>query len=212
MYRLGDAPIKETHRYDHLGLKNNIFWQNKERITEKISKGRKTLNAASGLGLKPGGFTIKACGMIFWAMVVPAITFACELCVLDDDDIKLLEDFQTYAGRRIQRFKQSSPRATSYVGLGWIRLEIFIYVKRMLFIRSIAMLDDRSIYKRVFIHSYMYFDQHKEVSRENRLQSPTFDFLKVSEIFGLYEFIGQMIMGTRVYSKKQWRKLVWSKA
>ena len=195
-----------------LGLKNNSLWQNKGRITEKISKGRKALNAASGLGLKPRGLTIRACGMIFWAMVVPIITFACELWIMDDEDIKLLEDFQVYAGRRIQRFKHSSPRATSYVGLGWIRLEIFVCVKKMLFVRSIAMLDDTSIYKQVFLHSYRCFDQNKVVSRENRLQSPTFDILKVSEVFDLYDMIGQMLQGTRVFSKKQWRDLVWSKA
>ena len=212
MYKLGDNPIKEAHSYDHLGLKNNSLWQNKERLTEKISKGRKALNAASGLGLKPGGLTLRACGMIFWAMVVPIITFACELWVLDDEDVKLLEDFQSYAGRRIQRFKQNSPRATSYIGLGWIRLEIFVYVRKMLFVRSIAILEDNSIYKQVFINSYMLFNQNKDVSRENRLQSPTFDILKVSELFGLYDLIGQMMQGTRVFSKKQWRDIVWSKA
>ena len=27
--------------------------------------------------------------MIFWSIVVPIITFACELWILDDDDVKL---------------------------------------------------------------------------------------------------------------------------
>ena len=85
---------------------------------------------------------MKACGMVFWAMVVPVFTFACELWIVSDEDIKLLDDFQAYAGRRIQRFKQCSPRATSFVGLGWIRLEIYVYVKKLLFIRTIAMLAD----------------------------------------------------------------------
>ena len=93
MYKLGEDPIKETQSYDHLGLKNNCMWQNKERTIEKISKGRKALNAASGLGLKPGGLSIKACGMIFCSLVIPIITFACELWILNDKDILLLEDF-----------------------------------------------------------------------------------------------------------------------
>ena len=98
MYKLGEDPIKETQSYDHLGLKNNCLWENKERTTEIISKGRKALNAASGFGLKPGGLSIKACGMIFWSLVIPIITFACELWILNDEDIMLLEDFQTNAG------------------------------------------------------------------------------------------------------------------
>ena len=78
-YKLGNDPIKETYSYDYLGLKNNCLRHNKERITKKISKGRRTLNAASGIGLKLGPLTFKACGMVFWAMIVPVVTFACEL-------------------------------------------------------------------------------------------------------------------------------------
>ena len=212
MYKLGPDRIKEARSYDHLGLKNNCLWQNKERTIEKIAKGRKALNAAAGLGLKPGGLSIKACGMIFWSLVIPIITFACELWVLTDDDIKLLEDFQTYAGRRIQRFSQNSPRATSYVGLGWIRLEVFIYIKKLLFVRTITMLDNTSLYKRIFMARYEVFDQNREYGVENRLQSVTFDILRIADLFGLYEDIGHMLYGTKMYSKKQWRDIVWKKA
>ena len=177
-FKLGNDPIKETNSYDHLGLKNNCLRHNREHITEKISKGRRTLNAASGIGLKPGGLTMKACGMFFWAMVVPVVTFACELWIVSDEDIKLLDDFQAYAGRRIQRFKQCSTRATSLVGLGWIRLEIYVYIKKLLFIRTIAMLADESIYKSVFFRRFIEFNQNRAVSRENLLHSPAFDILK----------------------------------
>ena len=61
-YKLGKEVIKEATSYDHLGLKNNCLRMNGERIRERISKGRKALNAAAGLGLKPGGLTIKHVG------------------------------------------------------------------------------------------------------------------------------------------------------
>ena len=127
-YKLGNDRIKEETSYDHLGLKNNVFGKSQERTMEKVSKGRKALNAASGLGLKQGGLTIRACSLLFWSMVVPIITFASELWVMKDEDCKIIEDFEVYAGRRIQRFHPSSPRETSYVSLGWIRLEIYIYI------------------------------------------------------------------------------------
>ena len=68
MFKLGSEQIKERNSYDHLGLKNSRNGDNSERLNEKIKKGRKALNAASGLGLKPGGLTIKGCSIIFWAM------------------------------------------------------------------------------------------------------------------------------------------------
>ena len=98
-----------------------------DRTLEKIRKERKARNAAAGIGLRPGGLTIYECSILFWAMVVPIITFSCELWVLNDNDVRLIKEFQRYAGRRIQRFPYRSPNETSYTGLGWIRLEIFIY-------------------------------------------------------------------------------------
>ena len=115
--------------------------------------------------------------MIFWATVIPIITFACELWVMNDDDIRMLEDFQTYAGRRIQRFNQNSPRATSYIGLGWIRLETYVYIKKMLFVRSIAVLSVDSVYKRVFVNRYNDFIRERMRCNINSLHSPTFDIL-----------------------------------
>ena len=167
-YRLGKEVIKESISYDHLGLKNNCLLDN-ERTKEKISKGRKALNAAAGLGLKPGGLSIRACGLIFWSMVVPIITFASEMWVLSDEDVGLLEDFQLYAGRRIQRLHQKAPRETSYRGLGWLSLEIYIYVKKLLFIRTIAILGDASVYKQVFVNRYVQYVNDKHVSRANTL-------------------------------------------
>ena len=211
-YKLGNDAIKEAHSYDHLGLKNNSVGQNKDRLVEKISKGRKALNAASGLGLKPGGLSIKACSLIFWSLVIPIVTFSCELWVLNDEDIRLLEDFQAYAGRRVQRFRQNSPRATSYVGLGWIRLEIFIYVKKMLFIRTIAIMSETSIYRRIFVNRYLEYDRNSARCIENRLQSPTYDILRVSDMFGLYDDVCKMMNGTAIFTKKQWKDKVWEKA
>ena len=211
-YRLGKDVIKEAVNYDHLGLRNNCLGNSNERTSEQIRKGRKALNAVAGLGLKPGGLSVNACGIIFWAMVIPIIAFACELWVMDDDDIKMLEDFQTYAGRRIQRFDQRSPRATSYVGLGWIRIETFIYIKKLLFVRTIAVLGVDSVYKRIFVNHLNDYIRGKERCNMNRLHSPTFDILRISDIFGLLNDVRGMILGTKSFCKKQWKDIVWAKA
>ena len=211
-YRLGGEVIKEATSYDHLGLKNNCLRLNGERTRERISKGRKALNAAAGLGLKPGGLTIQACGLIFWSMVIPIITFASELWVLNDEDVGLLNDFQVYAGRRVQRLHQKSPRETSYIGLGWISIEIFIYVKKLLFIRTIMVMKDDSVYRRVFINRYRIYVSDRPRYSLNVLDSPVFDIMRIVDIFGLHNEVNDMVQNTRLYSKMQWRKIVWAKA
>ena len=212
IYKLGKDNIKEPINYDHLGLKNNCLWDNRERTDEKISKGRKALNAASGLGLKPGGLSIKACGLLFWSMVIPIITFASELWVMDEYDVSKLENFQVYSGRRVQRFHQSSPRETSYVGLGWIRIEYFIYVKKLLFIRTIAVLKENSLYRKIFVERYATYLEDKTSANVNKYKSPTFDILRIAEYFGILNEVGSILAGTLFFTKKQWKDLIWSKA
>ena len=90
-----------------------------------------------------------------------------------------------------------------------INLKYRMYI---LFIRTIPILDDNSMYKRIFIARFNDFDMNKEVCAANRLQSVTFNILRTADNFGLYDVVEQMLNGTRVYSKKQWRDIVWNKA
>ena len=212
VFRLGGNQIKEKNTYDHLGLKNSRNGVNKDRLNEKVKKGRKALNAASGLGLKPGGLTIKACSILFWAMTVPIVTFSSELWILNDEDVNTIECFQRYAGRRIQRFNSRSPNETSYAGLGWIRLEYFIYIKKLLFIRSIAILENDTLYKSIFINRLIAYQEKRELSRRNEFKSPVLDMFKIAENFGLLTVVKGMLEGTKIYSKSQWKDIVWSRA
>ena len=212
VYRLGKEPIKEQSTYEHLGLQNFVSESVNSRLIDKISKGRKALNAASGIGLKPGGLTIHACSILFWAMIVPIITFSCELWVINDNDVRLLEEFQRYAGRRIQRLPYRSPNETSYVGLGWIRLEIFIYVKKALFVRGIAILADDVVYKQLFLLKLNQYEADKVTSCENRSASPIFDIIRIVDLLGLFNEMRDMMYGIRFYNKRQWKDIVWRRA
>ena len=83
-YRLGKAQVKERDLYDHVGVKVSVTGNDNVRTSEKISKGRKALNAATSLGIKRYGLTMQACSTIFWCMIIPIVTYGSELWVLDD--------------------------------------------------------------------------------------------------------------------------------
>ena len=156
----GRSRVKEKTSYDHLGLKSIITADQSERTLEKVNKGRKVFNSASGLGLKPGGLTIRTCSLLFWSLIIPIVTYASEMWVPGDNDIAVLDAFQRYVGRRVQRFPSKSPNETSFTGLGWIRIELFVYIKKLLFVRTIAMLDDESIYKKIFLARAVQFNNN----------------------------------------------------
>ena len=91
VYILGSEKVEEKTTYNHVGLKNCVGGDFTDRIVEKISKGRKALCAASGIGFKKGGLTLKICCFIYWTIIVPIVTYAAELWVLNDSDIEKLD-------------------------------------------------------------------------------------------------------------------------
>ena len=170
------------------------------------------LNAASDIGLKWGGLSMKACSFIFWSLIIPITTFAAELWVLKDKDVQLLEDFERYSGRRMQRFPSCSPKETFIAFIGWIRLENFIAAKKLVFVRTIAQMDDDSPVKKVFRYRSMSFSNDIERGLVNIFDSPVFNILKYAMCFGIMREVMGLILGTLVYTKRQWSDLIWSKA
>ena len=73
-------------------------------------------------------------------------------------------------------------------------------------------MPETSIYRRIFVNRYLEYDRNSVLCIENRLQSPTYDILRVSDIFGLYDDVGNMMNGTAIFTKKQWKDKVWEKA
>ena len=181
------------------------------RTEDNISKGCRSLNAATALGIRKGGLTIYSCNIIYWCMIVPISTYGCELWILKQNDIESLDKFQRYAGRRIQRFPPHSPNEASFRGLGWMRIENFIYGKKLIFIRTILIMDD-SIYKSVLKIRAIRFNENIRAGMINEGDSPIFDWLRISIIFGLYEVVMNMIINSHMYSKEGWKKLVWGRA
>ena len=212
MYRLGHERVKETYSYEHLGLTSYNSHNHTERTIDKVSKGRRALSAASGIGIKHGGISMKACNIVFWSVVVPTITFASELWILDDTDIGILDDFQKYAGRRVQRLHPKSPSVTSFPGLGWIRLENYINIKKLLFLRTIIVLKDEEVHKRVLCQRLEQFVNNTVICTRNTHQSPIFDILRIAQIYGLFDDLMRMLNGTHHISKAMWRRKVWENA
>ena len=212
VYRLGKEIVRERDEYEHLGLMTFNKKDCSERTYDKVGKGRRALSAASGIGLKHGGVTTKACNIIFWSMIVPTVTFAAELWILSETDIRILEDFQKYAGRRVQRLHSRAPKMMSYVTLGWIRLENFINVKKLLFIRTLIVLKDGIVHKEVFRYRLKQFINNPIVCIKNEHNSPIFEMLRVAYIYDVFNDIVKMTNGTHYFSKEGWSRTVWENA
>ena len=122
--------MKEKIEYDHVGVKNCLFNNSTPRTEDRISRGRRAFNAISSIGIKKRGVCMNVCTTVFWAIIMPIVSYGSELWVLQPDEVDLLRKFQRYIGRRCQRFPKRSPNYSTFTPLGWIDIIRFIKVKK----------------------------------------------------------------------------------
>ena len=195
----------------YVGVKISIFNDDVSGVEERLAKARRALNAISGLGIRKCGLSIAACSILFWTIIAPIATFGAELWILNNKSIKLLEDFQSFVGRKIQRLYPRSPNACAYYSLGWIRLERFIEVKKLLFLRSILCLEG-NVMRSIFCRGTEYFLVNQNECRENLFQSPIYDLLNVSVTFDCLNDVQNMVLRGHLWSKQIWKDKAWNKA
>ena len=212
VFRLGKEKVGERQEYDHVGVKACTIQSDNGRVEEKIGKGRRALNAASGLGIRKSGISMKTCNLIFWTIVMPIITFGCEIWQVNDRDIENLQYFQRYAGRRVQRFPKRSPISSSYYGLGWVRIETYIQIKKLLFLLTLINMDNLNRIAKVFKERVRSYFHDRANGSINMYGSPIFDLLNTAARFGLLQRVGDMTLGAGGgITKTQWSRTVWSK-
>ena len=116
-FKLGPDRVKERLNYEHVGIRNCIFPDDTSGIEDRIAKGRRTFNSVSGIGIRRGGVSMATCNVIFWSVVIPTALYGCELWMMDDASINLIEEFQNFIGKRMQRFHPRIPNVCSFYGL-----------------------------------------------------------------------------------------------
>ena len=120
MFKLGKERVPEKYTYDHVGVKNCLFYDYSERLEERISKSR-SFNSITSIGIKKRGVNMKTCSTIVWTLIIPVLTYGCELWILKGKDIEILRKFQRQIGRRCQRFPSKSPNHSAYSPLGLVK-------------------------------------------------------------------------------------------
>ena len=91
-------------------------------------------------------------------------------------------------------------------------LDKVIQIKKMMFLRTILIMDEGDVCKRLLnVRAHEYVENNAE-GRINEFCSPIFDIINTSISLGLYDVTMRMINSGCYMSKYEWRNLVWEKA
>ena len=182
-------------------------------MNEKISKGRRTLNVGTGLGIRKNRLSMKVCNIIFWEIVIPIVTFGCESWVLSEKDIENPHSFQRFAGKCIQRFHKRSPNSSAFYGLEWLRITTFIAIKKLFFVLTVVKMDLDNFFRKIFLGRLEVFLDNMQECKVNDLCSPFYDIFNVCDEFGLIKEVYDMLTCAKPpESKINWLNTVWNRA
>ena len=212
VFKLGSDRVRERTSYDHVGVTACLFDEDISGITGRLSKARRALNAISGLGIRRNGLSVYTCNVIFWSIIVPIALFGCEVWILNDKAVEAVEAFQVYEGKRVQRLFRRSPNVCAFFGLGWIRLERLIEIKKLMFVRSILVLNVDDPSRDIFCRRLEDFLADRVFSLGNAYDSIVFDLLKTADTFGVLDEIVNMVRQGHFWPKGMWRKKLWERA
>ena len=149
---------------------------------------------------------------MFWTIVVPAVLYGSEIWLLNDKNLTLIESFQYYACKRFQRFYDKVPNAPALYALGWMRLERYIHVKKLSFIRSILAHNYPTISKRVFCERARVIFRNPLDHNVDPEYSIVLDLLNVATLFGMYQIVRNIVERDHLYDKHTWKRMIWEKA
>ena len=116
----------------------------------------------------------------------------------------MLKGFQRFAARRLQRLHPRSINSTCICCLGWLDIIRVIKGKKLIFIRTIAYMEELSPLRRILVERLNEFDPEDN----NNYDSPIIQILKTAVEFNLLETVQVMFNG-RIISKVGWKKRVW---
>ena len=190
--------------YDHLGIKNCLFHNYQPRTEDRISKGRRVFNAITGIGIRKKGVSMAACPVFYWSIIVLIVTYGCELWVLSSVEIEELRKLQRFIGRKCQRYPKRSPNFSAYPG--WMSLDRVVQVKKLMFFRTIIIMEDDDIYKRILVARANQFCDDIESSMRNEMCSPIYDIMSTSIKVDMFDTC--MVRTGCYFSKAVWRKMV----
>ena len=210
-FMLGRDKVKEPVEYDHVGVKNCLFNDFKPRLEDRLSRGRRSFNAILSSGIKKKGLNMSVISALYWSIVVPVVIYGSEIWNLKGEDIESLRKFQRYVGRKCQRFPQRSAILSAYLPLGWISLEKVVYVKKLLFFRSICQMEDIATCKKVLTVQANKYNTNRAHCMINECNSPMWEIFNVAQRLDLLEVCLNMILNGHFYSKKGWNRMVWEK-
>ena len=209
--KLGNNQVNVVSSSKHLGIS---LASNKKMTHEiydaRIGTARSLLYCARGIGSKNVPVAPAILSKVYWNVIIPKLTYGFEVYPVDETGIKNLEFAHRQNCKLIQGLPVNTPTPATYATLGWLSIQTYIDMKKIIFLWQVLCLENTNIYKRVVLYMWQCI---KDGVTHAKTSSPVFDMYKAVSKNGMKDIIDSSIVrnsfGNIDDRKAMVKRLIW---
>jgi hypothetical protein len=204
-WHLGDCALQEVDHAVYLGTKLCAFKCNKQLIQDRCKKGFSYLGSLTAIGFNHQGMNPVTSATLWHRLCIPSMLFACEVWgAMSSKEYETLERVQRKVAKHLQGLHKRTHNEVSIGLLGWCTIESNINRLKLLFLRHLITLDNKTNVKRVFLHE-MYRNLTNSEFCTNTI---TYDLINIVSKYGLNQYVCTYLSGGVFPGKKEWSNIV----
>ena len=203
-FYIGKEKVAINKRGVHLGtVISSDIKQVELFVKEKVYKARKTLTAVKGLGSKRVPLNTVVMSKIYWSVCVPIISYGVEVMPMETGIRSCIESAHWAIGKDIQKLPQNTPNPCVLPQLGWLSMNSYIDLNKLLFLWRILLMNTTSIFRKVVIKRI-----HMWSKKERKTTGPVCECLNVAAKYNVLIYVVAGMNDGIFMSISEWKRLV----
>ena len=202
--KLGNHVIATTESTKHMGVKltsNNTL--EIHDVNGRIAAAQGVVLAARGLGSYMTPVPPIILSKIYWAIGIKKMLYGCEIKPFRANHIDLLDAAHRKFAKLVQGIPDNTSNCTVLATLGWVRVQSYIAMRKIIFLWTLLYLPTHNIYRRIVMHVLGSVGMRPPVASH----SPIKEMYRMAWRYGMGRDIWEFIVHGHVQGSLESRKI-----
>ncbi|PJE78122.1 hypothetical protein CI610_02944 [invertebrate metagenome] len=202
--RLYDNILPVVSEITHVGILLNDKHNSIERTKQACTKLKSGTMALLRSGVHQCALNPLTIAKILKIKVYPSALYGCELWVLSNTELLMLERAQHFIVKSIQGFGKRTRTDMCTSLIGWLSIEAYIDIKKLLYLGRICRMNRNNLICRVFISRFFMYIVNN-CSQKGFIP----DIVRILKKYNLYEYIVLFLDDGSFPNKIHWKSLIY---
>ena len=204
--KFGDKILSTKDMCKHMGVvlcSNNL--NANDEVSRRIGVANSVINAARGLGSRNIPCDPQVLSKIYWTVAIPQMLYGYDVTPINSSGITLFENAHRKNSKLVQGLALDVPNPTPLANMGWISIDSYIAMIKMLFLMRTLCLPLGNLYREFVIRILKMIIDNQYVS----LVSPISSMYEATKRIGIDVKIEQCLReGCNFGTYTEWKHLV----